>query len=113
VAQEIDAFWQSTRERLAREPMEATVEPVAEPLPYKKFKITLRSFGGVHIHAWLALPIQGEAPAKPWPVIVTVYERLPGAKTLKFYPDLPHTSCVDFYNLSWTWLEQHFRQRSP
>ena len=292
-AQDIDALWRTTRERLASEPMEAKVEPVAEPLPYKKFKITLRSLGGVRIRAWLALPVQGEAPAKPWPVIVTapgyggsqqgvmlsecqrgyavlqvfprsqgdsaelwkingpdkltwqvdkpegayyqgayadmfraidfaasrpdldgdrialvgtsqgggialavaaldsrikavvahvpflcdfrlaartpkslvkklldqagrndeaalrtldyfdprqlapllrapalisaggrdevcpastiqsVYERLPGAKTLKFYPDLPHTSCLDFYNLTWTWLEQHFRPHSP
>ena len=70
-AQEIEAFWQATRERLAQEPLEAQVEPVAEPLPYKKFKVTLRSLAGVRIRAWLALPVQGEGGAKPWPVIVT------------------------------------------
>lgn len=70
-AQDIKEFWQKTRERLAREPMEAKVEDLKEPLPYKKFKITLRSLDGVRFVALLALPIQGEAPAKPWPVIVT------------------------------------------
>ena len=71
--QGIDAFWRATRERLVGEPLEAQVEPAAEPLPYRKFKVTLRSLDGVRIRAWLALPVQGEAPAtKPWPVIVTM-----------------------------------------
>lgn len=68
---DLDAFWQGTRTRLAREPMEAQVEDTKEPLPYKKFKVTLRSLDGVRVHAFLALPVQGEAPAKPWPVIVS------------------------------------------
>jgi cephalosporin-C deacetylase len=70
-AKDIDEFWLKTRERLAREPMEAQIEPVSEAVPYKKFKVTLRSLDGVHVRAWLALPIEGEAEAKPWPVIVT------------------------------------------
>lgn len=70
-AQEIDKFWRETRKQLAREPVEAEVVSVAEAIPYKKFKLTLRSLNGVRVRAWLALPIQGEAPAKPWPVIVT------------------------------------------
>jgi len=71
-AQEVNEFWRKTRDRLAHEPMEAQVEPVSEAVPYKKFKVTLRSLDGVHFRSWLTLPIQGEAPAKPWPVIVTV-----------------------------------------
>lgn len=292
-AADIGVFWQATLARLAKEPMEAQVEQVDEPRPFKKFKVTLRSLDGVRVRAWLALPVQGEAPAKPWPVIVTApgyggrqqgvmlsecqrgyailqvfpraqgdsaelwnigdadrltwrlerpegayyqgayadviraidfaasrpeldrdrialvgtsqgggialavaaldprakavvahvpflcdfrraartpatlvqqlldragrndetawrtldyfdvrelaprvrvpvlvsvggrdtvcpaptieaaYARLAGPKTLKAYPDLPHTSCVDFYNLSWTWLDAHFRSRTP
>lgn len=69
--EELNQFWQRTRERLALEPMEAKVEDTREPLPFKKFKITLRSLGGVQFCAYLALPVQGEAPAKPWPVIIT------------------------------------------
>src|SRR5687767_9616904 len=42
-AQDADSFWRATRERLASETMEAQVEAVVEPLPYKKFKVTLRS----------------------------------------------------------------------
>ncbi len=71
-AQDIGDFWARTRDQLARVPMEARVEVVNEPLPYKKFRVTLRSLGGVEFRSFLALPISGEAPAKPWPVIVTV-----------------------------------------
>ena len=70
-AGDLERFWQSTRERLQREPMEAEVEALKEPLPFQKFKVTLRGLDGVHFVSYLALPIQGEAPAKPWPVIVT------------------------------------------
>src|SRR3954471_425939 len=42
-AQDLKAFWQKTRERLALEPMETKVEVLNEPLPYKKCKVTLRS----------------------------------------------------------------------
>ncbi len=70
-AQDGNEFWAKTRDRLAHEPMEAQVETVNQPAAYKTFKVTLRSLDGVHFRAWLALPIQGEAPAKPWPVIVS------------------------------------------
>ena len=37
-------------------------------------------------------------------------DRIPAAtKTWKFYPELPHTSCVDFYNVTWAWLDEHFK----
>lgn len=71
-AQDLHTFWQHTLADLTREPIEAVVEPVTEPLPYRKFRLTLRSLNGVHIRALLALPVQGESPAKPWPAIVTV-----------------------------------------
>src|SRR4029450_2241517 len=70
-AQDVPAFWRATRERLAREPMEAKVEPVEEATPYKTGRGTLRSLGGLRLVARLALPVQGEGGAKPWPVIVT------------------------------------------
>lgn len=67
----ITEFWRSTRERLAKTPMEAEVAAVAEALPYKKYKVTLISLDGVRICALLAIPVQGESKAKPWPVIIT------------------------------------------
>jgi cephalosporin-C deacetylase len=70
-AADIEAFWRGTRERLSREPMDPTVEPVAEAVPFRTMKVTLRSLDGVHFRARLALPVKGEAPASPWPVIVT------------------------------------------
>jgi cephalosporin-C deacetylase len=69
--QALHGFWQQTLSRLASEPMEAVVEPLAEPLPYRKFRVTLRSLGGVHFRALLALPVQGESPARLLPAIVT------------------------------------------
>lgn len=71
-AKDINVFWEKAREQLAREPMEAKVEDLKEPLPYKKYKVVLRGLDGVRFVSLLALPIQGEAPAKPWPVIITV-----------------------------------------
>ena len=68
----VRAFWQETRTKLAREPMEAAVEQLKEPLPYRKFRITLRGLGGVHFRALLGLPVQDQSMAKPWPAIVTV-----------------------------------------
>lgn len=69
---DIDAFWKKTLERLASVPMDAKIETLHNPLPYREFKITLSSLDDVRICALLSIPIQGEAPAKPWPVIVTV-----------------------------------------
>lgn len=71
-AQELHAFWLQTLGRLAREPMEVVVEPLAEPVPYKKYRITLRGLDGVHFRALLALPVQGESKAKPLPAIVSI-----------------------------------------
>lgn len=68
---ELRTFWKHTLSRLAQEPMEAVVEDTKEPLPYHKYRVTLRGLDGVHFRALLAFPVQGEAPAQPWPAIVT------------------------------------------
>lgn len=68
--EELASFWRSTRDRLAGVPMEPVVEPVKEALPFRKFKVTLRSLDGMQVVAFLSIPVQGEAPAKPWPVII-------------------------------------------
>ncbi|HRE80812.1 MAG TPA: acetylxylan esterase, partial [Opitutaceae bacterium] len=70
--QEIATFWKRTFEALAREPMEAVVEPANEPLPYKTYRVTLRGLGGVPFKALLALPILGDSPPRPLPAIISV-----------------------------------------
>ena len=70
-AGDIDSFWHATVERLAHEPIDATVEPTHEAVPYSSYIVTLRSLDGVRVRARLAVPVRGEAPALPWPVIVT------------------------------------------
>ena len=72
VKPEVSEFWKRTRTQLASEPMEAEVEQLKEPLPYRKYRVTLRGLNGVHFRALLALPVQGESPAKPLPAIVTM-----------------------------------------
>jgi cephalosporin-C deacetylase len=77
---------------------------------------TLDYFDPLQLAPQLRVPslisVGGRDEVCPAATIQSVYDRLPGAKTLKFYPDLPHTSCVDFYNLTWTWLEENFRSRT-
>jgi len=63
----------------------------------------------------LNLPVLMSAGGKdeicPMATIQSVYERLPGKKSLKIYKDLIHTSCIDFYNISWPWLDKNFRNK--
>lgn len=67
----IQEFWASTKQRLAAEPIDAVVVPTKEALPYHVYKVTLRSLDGVRFYVMMSVPVQGEAPAKPWPVIIT------------------------------------------
>jgi cephalosporin-C deacetylase len=39
--------------------------------------------------------------------IRAVFDRLPGIKALAHYPELTHTTCVDFYRMGWEWMERH------
>jgi cephalosporin-C deacetylase-like acetyl esterase len=41
--------------------------------------------------------------------IRSVFDRLGGIKALAYYPDLPHTSCGDFYKMSWEWMDRHLK----
>jgi len=70
-ASQITDFWRSTRQQLSAEPMDAVIEPSKDPLPYRKFRVTLRGLHGVRFRAYLAIPVQGESPSKPLPAIVT------------------------------------------
>ena len=69
--QEIAAFWETTLQRLATEPLEAVVQDTREPLPYKKYRVEYRSLGGIRVRAWLAVPIAGGRTPKRLPAIVT------------------------------------------
>ena len=46
-ASQIADFWRSTLRQLSAEPMDAVVEPSKDPLPYRKFRVTLRGSAGV------------------------------------------------------------------
>lgn len=71
LSKRIADFWANTKQQLAAVPMDAVVTPTTESLPYHAYKVTLRGLNGVQFYAMLSIPVQGEAPAKPWPVIVT------------------------------------------
>lgn len=67
----ITSLWKKTRDELTAVPIDAKVEQVSEGLPFRKYAITIRSLDNVTVAGFLSIPVQGEAPAKPWPVIVT------------------------------------------
>jgi cephalosporin-C deacetylase len=69
--EQIARFWRATRDRLTAEPMEAAVELTKDPLPYRKYRVTLRGLGGVRFRAYMAVPVRGESPPTPWPAIIT------------------------------------------
>jgi cephalosporin-C deacetylase len=69
-SKDIDRFWRDTLARAAQTPLDATFEPVKEPLPFFKFRVTYRSLDGVLIRAYLGAPITGPADGR-LPVIVT------------------------------------------
>jgi cephalosporin-C deacetylase len=68
---DIDSFWQKTRTLLSAIPIEASVIPTNEPLPYKTYFVTVKSLNNVEVAGYLSVPVQGEAKAKPWPVLIT------------------------------------------
>ncbi|MFN7933525.1 MAG: acetylxylan esterase [Bryobacteraceae bacterium] len=68
-AQDVAGFWRNTLQRLASEPVEATVKDLREPLPYKTYEVMYRSLGGARVRALLAMPIGASGPL---PAIVTV-----------------------------------------
>jgi cephalosporin-C deacetylase len=49
----------------------------------------------------------------PAATIAAVHARLPGEKVLKVYPELPHTTCLDFYRETWVWLDAHLSSSPP
>lgn len=68
----IDAFWKKTLADLALIPMDAKVEPLTEEMfPYHTYSVTVRSLDSIMVAGFLSIPVQGEAPAKLWPVIIT------------------------------------------
>jgi cephalosporin-C deacetylase len=72
---------------------------------------TLDYFDPLQLVHKLRVPVLVSAGGKdstcPLSTIQSVYERLPGTKSLKIYPNLKHTSCLDFYKQSWLWLDQN------
>lgn len=43
----------------------------------------------------------------PAATIRSVFDRLPGIKCFAYYPELTHTSSIDFYQMSWDWMEHY------
>lgn len=98
---QITAFWKSTRERLAAEPMDAKVELLQEPLPYRKYRVTLRGLDGIPFRAYLAVPVRGESSSKlRLPAIVTSRLRwdTTGCTTERVSARLRHPSGVPAFS---------------
>ncbi len=61
------------------------------------------------IQAPTLLSAGGKDTTCPPDTIRAVFARLPGIKALAHYPDLIHTSCTDFYAMSWQWMDRYLR----
>jgi len=69
---EVRDFWNETLKKASVEPLSATAEIINLPVPFKKYRVTYRSLGGVMVRAYLAVPIMGEfAGQKQLPAIIS------------------------------------------
>ncbi|GAA4749651.1 cephalosporin C deacetylase [Flavisolibacter ginsenosidimutans] len=75
---------------------------------------TLDYFDPLQLVTNLKVPVLMSAGGRdetcPAQTIQSVYDKIHARKKLKFYPELTHTSSVDFYNQTWSWLEKKFRK---
>lgn len=77
---------------------------------------TLDYFDPLQLAPRIKVPVLMSAGGKdetcPLPTIRSVFDRLPGEKSLKIYPDLIHTTCLDFYELTWLWLDRNLKSNN-
>jgi cephalosporin-C deacetylase len=62
-----------------------------------------------NLHVPVLMSAGGKDETCPIKTIQTVYDRINSNKQMIIYPDLPHTSCLHFYNKSWLWLDKYFK----
>lgn len=67
----IRLFWKQTLERAKAGDLQSSCSPVAEPVPYRRFRVILQSLGGTGIVSHLAVPIGGGGHPTRWPAVVT------------------------------------------
>jgi cephalosporin-C deacetylase len=72
---------------------------------------TLDYFDPANLAEGLRAPVLlssgGQDAVCPPETIRTVFDRLPGIKSIVVYPALPHTSSGDFYRMGWEWMDCH------
>jgi len=72
---------------------------------------TLDYFDPVNLAEGLRAPVLlsagGQDAICPPETIRSVFDRLPGIKSIVVYPKLPHTSSGDFYRMGWEWMDRH------
>ncbi len=76
----------------------------------QQFLDTFEYFDPVQLAPRLRVPALlssgGRDATSPPETIRAVFDRLAGIRSLVHYPDLTHTSCGEFYALSWEWLNR-------
>lgn len=79
------------------------------------FARTYAWFDPWELAPWVQAPILlsagGQDRTCPPATIREISARCTGITSLAYYPDLAHTSCVDFYALQWAWLDRYVRDR--
>ena len=49
----------------------------------------------------------GKDTTCPTEAIRAIFDRLPGIKSLAHFPELPHTTSIDFYQMAWEWMRRY------
>src|SRR5262245_26220971 len=72
---------------------------------------TLDYFDPANLVEGLRVPVLlsagGQDTVCPVETIRSVFDRLPGIRSMVVYPALPHTSSGDFYRMGWEWMDRH------
>lgn len=69
--EEIDLFWRRTRDELAKQALETTIELATDNVPFELYHVAFYSLGGVRVRANLAKPIDVGSPKRRYPAIIS------------------------------------------
>jgi cephalosporin-C deacetylase len=60
-----------------------------------------------HVKSPLLISAGGRDLTCPTETIRSAFDNAAGIKSFAYYPDLPHNTCGEFYEMSWVWLGKH------
>ena len=65
-----------------------------------------------NLRAAVLVSAGGKDKVSPAASIRPVFDRIAGIKCLMYYPELTHTTATGFYEMTWSWMDQHLRRHT-